>query len=51
MKKEIIISVLSRDRPGIVADIAGVIYNLEGDLTDLSQSVLGGFFIMTVVLN
>lgn len=49
MKKQIVISVMSRDRPGIVADIAGVIYELDGDLADLSQSVLSGFFIMTVI--
>lgn len=49
MKKQIVISVMSRDRPGIVADIAGAIYELNGDLADLSQSVLSGFFIMTVI--
>ena len=40
---------MSRDRPGIVADITGAIYQLNGDLADLSQSVLSGFFIMTVI--
>ncbi len=49
MKKQIVISVMSRDRPGIVADIAGAIYELNGDLADLSQSVISGFFIMTVI--
>ena len=49
MKKQIVISVLSRDRSGIVADIAGAIYELNGDLADLSQSVISGFFIMTVI--
>ncbi|MCK5200965.1 MAG: hypothetical protein KAR21_21575, partial [Spirochaetales bacterium] len=49
LKKQIVISVMSRDRPGIVADIAGAIYQLNGDLADLSQSVLSGFFIMTVI--
>jgi len=44
-----VISVLSLDRPGIVADIAGAIYQLNGDLADLSQSVLSSFFIMTVI--
>jgi glycine cleavage system transcriptional repressor len=49
LKNQIVISVLSLDRPGIVADITGVIYSLNGDLADLSQSVLSGFFIMTVI--
>ncbi len=44
-----VISVLSLDRPGIVADITGVIFKLDGDLADLSQSVLSNFFIMTVI--
>lgn len=48
MKKQIVISVMSRDRPGIVADIAGAIYELNGDLADLSQSVLSGFFSMII---
>jgi glycine cleavage system transcriptional repressor len=45
-----VISVLSLDRPGIVADIAGAIYKLNGDLADLTQSVLSNFFIMTVIV-
>ena len=49
LKKQIVISVMSRDRPGIVADITGAINDLNGDLADLSQSVISGFFIMTVI--
>lgn len=49
MKKQIVLSVMSKDRPGIVADIAGVIYGLNGDLADLSQTVLSGFFSMIVI--
>ncbi|MBI9096956.1 MAG: ACT domain-containing protein [Spirochaetaceae bacterium] len=49
MKKQIVISVLSKDRPGIIADVAGVIYELNGDLADMSQSVLNGFFSMSVI--
>lgn len=49
MKKQIVISVLSKDRPGIIADIASVIYELNGDLADMSQSVLNGFFSMVVI--
>lgn len=49
MKKQIVISVLSKDRPGIIAHVAGVIYELNGDLADMSQSVLNGFFSMIVI--
>ena len=46
MKKQLVISVMSKDRPGIIADITGVILDLGGDLADLNQSVLGGYFSM-----
>lgn len=49
MEKQMIISVLSKDRPGIVADITGIIFNLHGDLADLNQSVLGGYLTMILV--
>ncbi|MBN2656671.1 MAG: hypothetical protein JXR86_06400 [Spirochaetales bacterium] len=51
MKKQIVISVLSKDKPGIIADVANVIYELEGDLADMSQSVLNGFFSMIILAN
>jgi len=44
MGKQLVISVMSKDRPGIIADITTVIYDLGGDLADLNQSVLGGCF-------
>ena len=49
MKKQLVISVMSKDRPGIIADITGVILNLGGDLADLTQSVLGGYFSMILI--
>ncbi len=49
MKKQLVISVMSKDRPGIVADITGVILDLDGDLADLNQSVLGGYFTMILI--
>lgn len=41
-----IISVMSKDRPGIVAEVTGAIYSLNGDLADLNQSVVCGYFTM-----
>jgi glycine cleavage system transcriptional repressor len=49
LKKQIVLSVLSKDHPGIIADVANVIYELHGDLADMSQSVLNGFFSMIVI--
>ena len=46
MSTQMIISVMSKDRTGIVADITGVIYELGGDLADLNQSTLGGYLTM-----
>ncbi len=48
-KKQLVIAVMSKDRPGIIADITGVILNLGGDLADLTQSVLGGYFSMILI--
>jgi glycine cleavage system transcriptional repressor len=50
MNKQMVISVMSKDRPGIIADITGVILNLGGDLADLNQSVLGGYFSMILIV-
>jgi glycine cleavage system transcriptional repressor len=49
MSKQLVISVMSKDRPGIIADITGAILNLGGDLADLNQSVLGGYFTMILI--
>ena len=49
MGKQLVISVMSKDRPGIIADISNVIYDLGGDLADLNQSVLGGYFTMLLI--
>lgn len=49
MSKQLVISVMSKDRPGIIADITAVIYDLGGDLADLNQSVLGGYFSMILI--
>ena len=46
MAKQMIISVMSKDRPGIIADVTGAIYELNGSLADLKQSVLCGYFTM-----
>ena len=49
MKKQLVISVMSKDRAGIVADISRALLLLDGDLADLNQSVLGGYFSMILI--
>ena len=49
MESQMIISVMSKDRPGIIADVTGAIYELEGDLADLNQSVLCGYLTMILI--
>jgi glycine cleavage system transcriptional repressor len=48
-KRTTIISIMARDRVGIVADVTEVIRQLNGNLADLSQTVLRGYFTMIVV--
>lgn len=49
MTKQMIISVMSKDRPGIIAGITGAIYKLGGDVGGLNQTVLCGY--LTMILN
>ena len=49
MNNHIIISVMSKDRPGIIADVTGAIFELNGDLADLNQSVLFGYLTMILI--
>jgi glycine cleavage system transcriptional repressor len=49
MEKQMIISVMSKDRPGIIADVTGAIFELDGDLADLNQSVLCGYLTMILI--
>lgn len=44
--REYIISVMSRDRPGIVAAVSGAAAKLGGNITHLSETVLRGYFTM-----
>jgi glycine cleavage system transcriptional repressor len=41
-----VIAVMDRDRPGIVAEVTEAISAMDGNLADLSQTVLHGYFTM-----
>jgi glycine cleavage system transcriptional repressor len=45
---EYIISVMARDRPGIIAGIGKAIYELGGNIEELSQTVVRGYFTIIV---
>lgn len=44
-----VISVMAQDRVGIIADVTGAIKALDGNLADLSQTVLRGYFTMILI--
>jgi glycine cleavage system transcriptional repressor len=46
---ELAITVVGRDRPGIVADVSGLLSGLGLNLTDSSMTLLRGHFAMTLV--
>ena len=48
-KQNMIISVMDRDRAGIVAEVTEGISSLGGNLADLRESVLCGYFTMILV--
>jgi glycine cleavage system transcriptional repressor len=45
-KHSMVIAVMDRDRPGIVAEVTEEISAMGGNLADLSQTVLHGYFTM-----
>ena len=48
-RQNMVISVMDRDRPGIVAEVTEGISALGGNLADLRESVLCGYFTMILV--
>lgn len=47
-KKEYVITVMARDRVGIVAGVAKAIARLGGDVSSMSQTVMRGYFTIIV---
>ncbi len=48
--RSFVLSIMSRDRVGIVRDVSGAIRDLHGDIADLSQTVLRGYFTMILLV-
>jgi glycine cleavage system transcriptional repressor len=49
MSCSFIVSIFAKDRVGIIADVTRAMLKLDGDLGDLSQAVLDGYFTMIFV--
>lgn len=47
--KEFVISIMSRDRVGIVYEVSKTISDLKGNIADVRQSVLCGYFTMILL--
>lgn len=51
MKKYFALSAIGQDRPGIVAEVAGLIYECGGNLEDSSMTILGDQFALLILLS
>lgn len=52
MKKELsFITVIGKDRKGIVAKISGLLYRNGINIEDISQKVMEGVFVMTMLVD
>ena len=49
MPTDIILTVMASDRVGIIADVAQAVSNLRGNINELSQTVMRGYF--TIILS
>ena len=47
---QLAVTVIGRDRPGIIADVTGVLAGLGGNLEDSSMTILRGHFAMTLIV-
>ncbi len=47
----VVITVQGIDRPGIIASVAGEVARQNGNVTDLSQTILAGVFVMVLVVD
>ncbi len=51
MKRYYALSAIGKDRPGIVADVAGLIYECGGNLEDSRMTLLGDQFALLILLS
>ena len=46
-----IVTVLGADKPGIIAEISGCLYRYNINILDITQTILGGYFTMMMVVD
>ncbi|HEY4002856.1 MAG TPA: ACT domain-containing protein, partial [Candidatus Xenobia bacterium] len=49
--QRVVLTAVGRDRPGIVAGVARVLYDTGCNIEDSSMTILGGEFVMILVVN
>jgi len=50
MLTKAVLSVLGKDRKGIVANVSGILYAADANIDDIQQTILSGMFSMTMLL-
>ncbi len=52
MQKELLfITVIGQDKKGIVARVAGLMYECNINIEDISQGIMAGYFVMTMLVD
>lgn len=46
-----VVTVLGQDKPGIIATVSGKLYELNINILDVSQTVMDGYFTMTMLVD
>lgn len=46
-----IITVIGSDRPGIIAQVSGLLYEHNINILDISQTILSGYFTMVMLVD
>ena len=46
-----ILTVIGRDKPGIIASVSGVLAENDINIEDISQTIMQGFFTMVMLVN
>ena len=46
-----IITVIGKDRPGIIAGISAALYQQDVNILDVAQTVMDGYFTMTMLVD
>jgi len=48
---DVIVTAVGRNRPGVLAEITGAIAKMNGNIMDISQKMMGGYFNLIMVVD